>query len=131
MQLDDDTKDDVVSALRYLSWRDVRKIEPDLESAILPLVEVNPEVIFNADRPVDKERVEKYVEEWKSGTEFPPVVIDSSKSPFLALVEGGHRTASAVQAKKKRILALDLAGHRLNELDDDRWVYDFQRARRP
>ena len=132
-ELDSDTEDDVIASLRYLSWRDPRTIEEDLRNgpAILPIVEVNPEHIFDANRSVSDAKVEMYVEEFESGTEFPPVVIDSSRAPILALIEGGHRTDAATQAKMKKILAIDLAGHRLIELDDDRWTYDFKHARRP
>jgi hypothetical protein len=131
--LPEDTQDDVVSALRYLSWRDVRHIERDLQNgpAILPLVEVNPAAIFDPSRPVGAEKVKEYTEEFEGGTEFPPVVIDSSRAPFLALVEGGHRTKAATQAKVKKILAIDVAGYRLIELPDGNWTSDFKHARRP
>jgi ParB-like nuclease family protein len=131
--LPEDTQDDVVSALRYLSWRDSRHIERDLQNgpAILPVVEVNPAAIFNPDRPVDAEKVKEYTEEFEGGNEFPPVVIDSSRAPFLALVEGGHRTKAATQAKVKKIPAIDVAGYRLIELSDGEWTSDFKYARRP
>lgn len=131
--LDDQTQADVVSALRYLSWRDVGKIDADLRNgpAILPIVEVNPAVIFDPARPVGAEKVAEYTGEFEGGTEFPPVVIDSSRAPFLALVEGGHRTKAATLAKVKKILAIDVAGYRLIELPDKSWTSDFKHARRP
>lgn len=132
-KLPDDTQDDVVSALRYLSWRKPWQIEAELQygPAVVPIVEVNPASIFDPKRPVDPEKVKEYTEEFEGGTEFPPVVIDSSRAPFLALVEGGHRTKAATLAKVKKILAIDVAGYRLIELPDGNWTADFKHARRP
>lgn len=112
-ELDAEIQTDVVASLAYVlaPWR--RSPNPDIQMtsfqeevltllangpAVLPLVEVSPEAIFDPNRGVSRNVVENYLEAMGEGDDFPPVVIDSSKPPALALLEGGHRTAAAVEA---------------------------------
>jgi hypothetical protein len=94
---------------------------------ILPLVEVDAKVLLKSSpgRSTSKSVVREYAHQMDAGTEFPPVVIDSSLKKNN-LIEGGHRTSAA--AKLGAIIkAIDIAGVRIRKQQDGLELYAFPR----
>ena len=116
-ELPEDIQDDLISVLAGLTEEDDDEVRVGLENgpAVLPLVWVKAADIHDPNQRVSELAVESYAVALKAGDQFPPVIIDSSKAPILALEEGRHRTAAAVLASVPEILAIDVAGARIVE----------------
>lgn len=114
-ELPGDIQHDVVAAVAVLTKEDEDEVRIGLENgpSMLPLVGVSPNAIFDANRSVSEPVVEAYAQALREGTKMPPVLIDSSRAPILALIEGGHRVAAAVHAGVPEISAIDLAAPRI------------------
>lgn len=93
--------------------------------SILPLVEVDAKALLKSSpgRRTSKPVVRDYADEMEAGTEFPPVVIDSSLKKNI-LIEGGHRTSAAAKIGAV-IQAIDIAGVRVRKQGDGLELYVF------
>lgn len=127
--LSPESRDDVISSIAYITGESEDEVKVGLENgpALLPLVFVSPKLIyFEEGRGRSKRTVEQYAAGWSRGDEFPPVTIDSSKSLPYALIEGGHRVASAILAGVAKILAIALAGVRVVKTPEGLETYGFK-----
>lgn len=138
--LSGDIQVDVVESIVSITGEDPDEVRAALENGtVLPVVLVNPKTLMDKSSPraISERVVDKYIEEWASGIRFPPIVIDSS-TKVDPLIEGGHRTAAAVDAGIPLIRAIDLAGIRVVKVRSGvsepglevYEVYDFKWARR-
>jgi hypothetical protein len=130
-ELPGDIQSDVRASVAHLTGEDEEDVKIGLENgpAMLPLVEVDPESIFDPNRAVSELAVESYVAALVAGVGMPPVVVDSSKDPAAALMEGGHRTAAAVEARLKKIVAVDVAQPRVIKTEEGLETYSFRLSR--
>lgn len=128
LALDEQTRDDVVFSVVDITGEDWEDVKAGLLNgpAKLPLVMVKPASIFRKSWSVGltDDVVKAYADYWRDKNEFPPVVIDSSRRP--PLLEGRHRTTSAVKARVKEIVAIDLAGIHVMKTRDGLETYGFQ-----
>lgn len=126
--LEPEIQDDVVASLATDVFDEPEDdVRAGLENgpAALPLILVDPNDIYDGSRNVSESVVEAYAQSFREGDEFPPVVIDSSRPGAIALLEGGHRTAAAVDARVPRIVALDLAGARIVKTPEGLETFSF------
>lgn len=87
----------------------------------LAIVLVDPKKLKAcASEVVEQEEIPKYVEAWKGGARFPPVVVNSRHVADKMLHEGWHRSCSAARAEIPEIEAIDVAGVDVEALD--RWI---------
>jgi hypothetical protein len=129
--ISEDSGEDIIRSIAQLTKEDEEEVQATLENGtLLPLVLVSPVELMERTEgiPVSGSVVDEYAEEWDSGTRFPPVIINSV-SEKDALIEGAHRTASAIQAGIGMIEAIDIADIRVVTIKGVK-VYDFKHARR-
>lgn len=127
VDLDEETQDDVVIGIKVVTGDFKDHIRIRLENgSVLPLVKVDPLEISDPNQNISEGRAEDYADAMRDGAKFPPIIIDSSKGQVAALIEGRHRTEGAILARKKRILAIDLAGIQIGTWLGDQ-IYVFPR----
>lgn len=133
--LDEETATDVALSIGFKTGEiegdeddaGLEEVRTGLENgAILPLVEVNAKALLKSSpgRRTSKPVVWSYADEMDAGTEFPPVVVDSSLKKNN-LIEGGHRTSAAAKIGAV-IKAIDIAGVRIRKQEDGLEVYSFR-----
>jgi hypothetical protein len=124
-ELDSETKDDVVHSIMAITDEEDVRIGLENGPSVLPLVAVDPTLIYSHRQGFSEDIAEDYANFWRRGAAFPPVVIDSSRVP--PLIEGRHRIAAAVKAGIRKIVAIDLAGVHVKKTPDGFETYGFRR----
>ena len=109
--LDEDVRDDVLVSIKTRTGapKDYIRQRLDAEPPLLQLVNVDPLEIEDPNQNLSEGLIEDYARAMKRRRKFPPVIVDSRLGPVNALIEGRHRTAAAIMARKDRILAIDIA----------------------
>lgn len=135
-ELSEDIQTDVALAIGWATGEiegdeddaGLEEVRAGLENgSVLPLVEVDAKALLKSSpgRRTSKPVVREYADEMEGGTEFPPVVIDSSLKKNN-LIEGGHRTSAAAKIGAV-IKAIDIAGVRIGRQGDGLETYVFPR----
>ena len=142
-ELSEDIQTDVALAIGWATGEiegdeddaGIEEVRAGLDNGtVLPLVEVDPKALLKSSpgRRTSKPVVRDYADEMGAGTEFPPVVIDSSLKKNV-LIEGGHRTSAwnvtraAARAGLDVIKAIDIAGVKVGKQGDGLEIYVFPR----
>lgn len=86
-------------------------INPDLK-----IVAINPKRLKACSRQIVQE-VAPFMEAWKEGFRFPPILIDSGRKTGIFLHDGRHRSCAAARLGIPEIEAIDLKGVDLIPLD--------------
>lgn len=109
--LDSEVQEDVLISIKTRTGipKDYTRKRFDSEPPLLQLVNVDPLEIEDPNQNLSEGLIEDYAQAMKRRRKFPPVIIDSRLGPVVALIEGRHRTAAAIMARKPRILAIDIA----------------------
>lgn len=116
-------QEDIAYSIQEFMGEDYDEIKVGLENGSkIPMVEVDPAKIAFRPWKISKKAVETYVRLYKSGSDFPPIVIARGK-----LLEGGHRLRAALAMKVKRVWAFDLTGVKVVKSQDGLEIYKFGR----
>lgn len=136
--LDSGTQFDIVESVARITKEGTDEVAAGMGNgpAILPVVPINPRKFVAQCRkergtyPVSQTAVKLYAAEYRKGTNFPPVVIDSDAKTLCGMLRGGfHRVAAAAVAGIGEIPAVDVAGARVVTILGELETYDFKKHR--